>query len=154
MTKDYIEKVAEEAKAIKPMSCAFDHEFVKRLNGTHTKNTTNKWELTQLIIEDIRNFKKENNLERVVIIWAASTEVYVPMTETHMTIESLEKAMKENSSEIAPSMCYAYAAISAGVPFINGAPALTVDMPALIILAVKNKVAVCGKDFKTGQTMM
>ena len=154
LTKDDIEKVAEEAKAIKPMSGAFDHEFVKRLNGTHTKNTTNKWELTQLIIEDIRNFKKENNLERVVIIWAASTEVYVPMTETHMTIESLEKAMKENSSEIAPSMCYAYAAISEGVPFINGAPALTVDMPALISLAEKNKVAVCGKDFKTGQTMM
>ncbi len=154
LTKEDIEKVAEEAKAIKPMQGAFDQEFVKRLNGTHVKDTTNKWELAQQIREDIKNFKKENDLDRVVIIWAASTEIYVPMTETHMTIEALEKAMKENSPEIAPSMCYAYAAISEGVPFINGAPALTVDMPALIDLSVKNKVAVCGKDFKTGQTMM
>ena len=154
LTKEDIEKVAEEAKAIKPMQGAFDQEFVKRLNGTHVNDTTNKWELAQQIREDIKNFKKENDLDRVVIIWAASTEIYVPMTETHMTIEALEKAMKENSPEIAPSMCYAYAAISEGVPFINGAPALTVDMPALIDLSVKNKVAVCGKDFKTGQTMM
>ena len=154
LTKEDIEKVAQEAKQIKPMPGAFDQEFVKRLNGTHTKSTTNKWELAQKIAEDIRNFKKENNLERVVVIWAASTEIYVPMSETHMNIESLEKAMKDNSKEIAPSMCYAYAAIKEGVPFINGAPALTVDMPALMELAIKNKVAICGKDFKTGQTMM
>ena len=125
-----------------------------RSNGTHVKGTTNKWELVQLIIEDIRSFKKENNLDRIVILWAASTEIYVPMSEVHMDIASLEKAMKENSPEIAPSMCYAYAAINEGIPFINGAPALTVDMPALIDFSLKNKVAICGKDFKTGQTMM
>ena len=154
LSKEDIEKVADEAKAIKPMPGAFDQEFVKRLNGTHVKGTTNKWELVQLIIEDIRSFKKENNLDRIVILWAASTEIYVPMSEVHMDIASLEKAMKENSPEIAPSMCYAYAAINEGIPFINGAPALTVDMPALIDFSLKNKVAICGKDFKTGQTMM
>ena len=105
--------------------------------------------------EDIRNFKVTNNCDRIVVLWAASTEIYVPVDEKiHGTLAALEQAMKENSSEIAPSMCYAYAAISEGVPFINGAPALTVDMPAMWQLAEKMNVPICGKDFKTGQTMM
>ena len=154
LNKEDLDKVKEELEMIKPMKGAFDQNFVKRLNGTWVKESTNKWDLVESIREDIRKFKAENGCDRVVVIWAASTEVYVPMSETHMTLAALEAAMKANSEEIAPSMCYAYAAVAEGVPFINGAPALTVDMPAIWQLAEKNQVAICGKDFKTGQTMM
>ncbi len=154
LEKQDLDKVKAELEAIKPMKGAFNQKFVKRLNGTWVKETETKWELAEAIRKDIRQFKADNGCDRVVVIWAASTEVYVPMTETHMRLESLEAAMKANSEEIAPSMCYAYAAVSEGVPFINGAPALTVDMPAIWELAEKNQVAICGKDFKTGQTMM
>lgn len=149
-----LDGVKEELEAIKPMKGAFDHEFVKRLNGTWTKDASTKWELMEQIRQDIIDFKAANDCDRVVVIWSASTEIYVPMTETHMTLASLEKAMKENSSEIAPSMCYAYAAVSLGVPFINGAPALTVDMPAMWELADQTKAPICGKDYKTGQTLL
>ena len=149
-----INLVADEAMKIVPMKAAFDQNFVKRLNGTYIKDSKTKWDLAQQVREDIKEFKAKNNCDRLVVIWAASTEVYVPMTETHMTLKNLEQAMKDNSEEIAPSMCYAYAAVAEGVPFINGAPALTVDMPAIWELAEKNVVPICGKDFKTGQTMM
>ena len=149
-----LDGVKEELEAIKPMKAAFDNNYVTRLHGTWVKDTPTKWDMVEQLRKDIRDFKATNNCDRVVVIWAASTEVYVPMTETHKTLASLEKAMKENSEEIAPSMCYAYAAVAEGVPFINGAPGLTVDMPAIWELAEQNKVAICGKDFKTGQTMM
>jgi myo-inositol-1-phosphate synthase len=149
-----LDGVKDELVALKPMKGAFDQNFVKRLHGTWVKEAATKWDLMEQIRQDIRDFKAANNCARVVVIWAASTEVYVPMTETHMTLAALQKAMKENSPEIAPSMCYAYAAVAEGVPFINGAPALTVDMPAIWQLAEENKVPICGKDFKTGQTMM
>lgn len=154
LTQKDLDGVKEELQAIKPMKAAFDQNFVKRLHGTWVKDAATKWDLTEQIRQDIRDFKAANGCDRVVVIWAASTEVYVPMTETHMTLAKLEKAMKENSEEIAPSMCYAYAAVAEGVPFINGAPALTVDMPAIWQLAEEKKVPICGKDFKTGQTMM
>ncbi|MDD2961418.1 MAG: inositol-3-phosphate synthase [Muribaculaceae bacterium] len=149
-----LEGVKDELKAIKPMKAAFINDYVTRLHGTWTKVAPTKWDLMLQIKEDIATFKKANNCSRIVVIWSASTEVYVPMTETHMSLASLQKAMKENSPEIAPSMLYAYAAIDSGVPFINGAPALTVDMPAMWDLAEQNQVPVCGKDYKTGQTLL
>ena len=149
-----LDGVKDELEAIKPMKAAFDQNFVKRLHGTWVKEAATRWDLVQQLREDIRNFKAQNHCDRLVVIWCASTEVYLPMGEVHKDLAKLEQAMKENSSEIAPSMCYAYAAISEGVPFINGAPALTVDMPAMWQLAAKMNVPICGKDFKTGQTMM
>ena len=149
-----LDGVKDELEAIKPMKAAFDQNFVKRLHGTWVKEAATRWDLVQQLREDIRNFKAQNHCDRLVVIWCASTEVYLPMGEVHKDLAKLEQAMKENSSEIAPSMCYAYAAISEGVPFINGAPALTVDMPAMWQLAEKMNVPICGKDLKTGQTMM
>lgn len=154
LKQEDLDGVKDELAAIKPMKAAFLNEYVTRLHGTWTKQAPTKWDLMLQIKEDIANFKKENNCSRVVVIWSASTEVYVPMTEIHMTLESLQKGMKENSPEIAPSMLYAYAAIDSGVPFINGAPALTVDMPAMWELAEQKQVPVCGKDYKTGQTLL
>ena len=149
-----LDGVKDELVAIKPMKAAFLQEYVKRLHGTWVKEAGTKWDMMEQIREDIRNFKAKNNCSRLVVIWAASTEVYIPKSDVHMDLAKFEKAMKENSPEIAPSMLYSYAAISEGVPFINGAPALTVDMPAIWELSKQKNVPICGKDFKTGQTMM
>jgi myo-inositol-1-phosphate synthase len=155
LKKEDIDGVREELEAIKPMKGAFNQDFVKRLNGTHIKSGANSWELTEQLREDIRKFKAENNCTRVVVMWAASTEVYTPLAEEHKSLASLEAAMKGgNEAVIAPSMCYAYAAIAEGCPFINGAPNLCIDTPALMELADKMQVPVCGKDYKTGQTML
>ena len=150
-----LDKVKEELQAIKPMPAAFDHEWVKRLNGTHVKKATTRWGLTEQIREDIRNFKKENNCERVVVAWSASTEIYIPVSEEHSSLAALEQAMKENKEDkISPSMCYAYAAIAEGAPFIMGAPNLCVDTPAMWEFANLKKVPIAGKDFKSGQTLL
>lgn len=150
-----IDLVAEEAKAIKPMKACFDTRFITRLNGTWLKTGATKWELTEQLRQDIRDFKKQNGCERVVVIWAASTEAYLEMGDAHTSLEKLEAEMKKaDSTMVAPSMCYAYAALSEGAPFINGAPALTVDFPAMWELADKMNMPICGKDYKTGQTMM
>lgn len=154
LTVEDLDGVKEELQAIKPMKAAFDQDFVKRLHGTNVKKADTKWDLMLQLKEDIANFKAANNCARVVVIWAASTEVYVPMNTVHMDLASFQKAMKENSTEVAPSMLYAYAAIDSGVPFINGAPALTVDFPAMWQLAAEKHVPICGKDFKTGQTLL
>ena len=150
-----IEPVADELKAIKPLKAAFDPNYAKRLHGDNVKTGT-RWELVEQLREDIRNFKAEKGLDRVVVLWAASTEVYVPVDENyHYTLAQLEKAMKEDDKEhIAPSMCYAYAALSEGAPFIMGAPNTTVDIPAMWELAEKTKMPIAGKDFKTGQTLV
>jgi len=150
-----INPVKEELEAIKPMSAVFDQNFVKRLHGTHLKEGASRWDLAEQLRVDIRNFKAANNCERIVIIWAASTEVYLPLSDEHMSLAALEKAMKENNTEkIAPSMCYAYAAIAEGCPFIMGAPNLCVDSPAMWEFAKNTNTPIAGKDFKTGQTMM
>lgn len=154
LTRKDIDGVKDELEAIKPMKGAFDQNFVKRLCGIWVKDAPTKWDMVTQLREDIRKFKEKNNCDRMVVIWCASTEVFLPMSDTHKDLAKLEQAMKENSPEIAPSMCYAYAALSEGVPFINGAPNLTVDMPAIWDLAEQKKVPICGKDFKTGQTMM
>lgn len=150
-----INPVKEELEAIKPMKAVFDQNFVKRLHGTHVKQGNSRWDLAEQVREDIRNFKAVNNCERIVVIWAASTEVYLPLSEEHMSIAALEKAMKENNQEkVSPSMCYAYAAIAEGCPFIMGAPNLCVDTPAMWEFSKMMKAPIAGKDFKTGQTMM
>ena len=151
-----IEPVRDELEAIKPMKAAFDKNYAKRLDGDNVKDCKTRWDMVQALKEDIRNFKKENNCARIVVIWAASTEIYVPYNEQyHGTLAALEKAMKDDDREhIAPSMCYAYAALTEGAPFIMGAPNTTVDIPAMWELAEKVKMPIAGKDFKTGQTLV
>lgn len=153
--KDII-PVEDELKAIVPMKAAFDKNFAKRLDGTHVKECKDRWDMTEQLREDIRTFKAVNDCERIVVLWAASTEVYVPVNmEVHDTLEHLEAAMKANDVEnIAPSMCYAYAALAEGAPFIMGAPNTTVDIPAMWEMAEKTQLPICGKDFKTGQTLV
>ena len=139
---------------IKPMRAAFDHEYVKMLNGTHVKKGKNKYDIALQLKQDIANFKKKHRCSRLVMLWCGSTEVFMKQHEVHATPERFEEAMKQNHPAIAPSMLYAWAAITSGIPFGNGAPNLTVDVPALRELALKHKVAIAGKDFKTGQTLL
>jgi myo-inositol-1-phosphate synthase len=154
LEKSLIEELREQLESLKPMKAVFLQEYVKKLHGTHVKHGKNKMELAEQLMEDIERFKRENNCERLVMIWAASTESYLEPSDVHSSIEAFEKGLHDNDSRISPSMIYAYAAIKLGVPFANGAPNLTVDIPALTHLAEKNRVPICGKDFKTGQTLM
>ena len=151
-----IEPVRDELEKIKPMRAAFDKNFAKRLDGDNIMQGKTRWEMVEQLRCDIRNFKKEKNVDRIVVIWAASTEIYVPVYEpVHNTLADLEKAMKADDREhVAPSMCYAYAALTEGAPFIMGAPNTTVDIPAMWELAEKTKMPIAGKDFKTGQTLV
>lgn len=149
-----LDSVFKELEAIEPMKAVFDRFYVKRLEGTHVKTGETKYELMEQLRADIRNFKEINNLERLVVIWCASTEIYISSNGVHTDLKIFEKAMKENHPDISPSMLYAYAAIAEGAPFINGAPNLSVDTPALIEFAKENKVPIAGKDFKTGQTLI
>lgn len=151
--KDFVD-LKNDLESIKVMKGVFEQKYVQNLKGSFIKEGKTKYELMEKIREDIRNFKKENNLQRVVTIWCGSTEVFIQPSDVHMDTDSFEKGMKENHDSIAPSMLYAYAAISEGSPFINGAPNLTTDFPAMIELAKKNNVPVSGKDFKTGQTLL
>ena len=147
--------VKEELEAIKPMPAAFDHNWAKRLNGTHIKQAATRWEMVEELRAEIRAFKAEHACERMAVLWAASTEIYIPMSEDHQSLALLEKAMKENHTEtISPSMCYAYAAIAEGAPFIMGAPNLCVDIPAMWEFSKQQCVPIAGKDFKSGQTLM
>ena len=151
-----IEPVKDELIQIKPLKAAFDHNYAKRLDGDNVKQVKDRWDMMEQIREDIRNFKKETGVDRVVVLWAASTEVYVPVDEKiHGSLEALEAAMKADDKEhIAPSMCYAYAALKEGAPFIMGAPNTTVDIPAMWELAEQTGMPIAGKDFKTGQTLV
>ena len=139
-------------ETIKPMPAVFDQYYVKRLHGTHVKQGKTKRELADQVIEDIRTFRK--TVDRVVMIWCGSTEIFLEPTAVHQSIQNFEKGLEANDPGIAPSQIYAYAALSEGVPFANGAPNLTVDIPALVCLSKKNAAPICGKDFKTGQTLM
>ncbi|MFO7526603.1 MAG: inositol-3-phosphate synthase [Ignavibacteriaceae bacterium] len=149
-----LNNIAEELNSIKPMKGVFDQYYVKRLTGNYIKAGKNKFELMTMLREDIKSFKQLNSLERVVIIWAGSTEVFISQKEVHRSHESFINGMKNNDPDISPSMLYAYAAIAEGVPFINGSPNLCVDIPAIVELAIENSVPVGGKDFKTGQTLI
>ncbi len=154
LEKALVEELREQLDSLKPMKAVFNHNYVKRLNGTNIKEGKNKMELAEQLMADMARFKAEKGCERLVIVWAASTEIYLETSDIHCTVEAFEKAMYDNDERIAPSMIYAYAAIKSGVPFANGAPNLTVDIPALTKLAEQHGVPICGKDFKTGQTLM
>jgi myo-inositol-1-phosphate synthase len=151
-----INPVRDELEKIVPMKAAFDKNYAKRLDGDNTKGDITRWEMMEAIRKDISDFKQKNGCARIVVIWAASTEIYVPYNETfHGSLAQLEKAMKADDREhVAPSMCYAYAALTEGAPFIMGAPNTTVDIPAMWELAEKTKMPIAGKDFKTGQTLV
>ncbi len=149
-----LEQIKPELEAIQPMKAVFDKKYVTKLDGTHVKSAATKWDLAEQVREDIRNFKTTKNCERLVMVWCGSTEIYIEESDVHQSIESLEAGLKNNDPNIPPSMIYAYAAIKEGVPYANGAPNLSADIPALVELAKQNKVPICGKDFKTGQTLM
>lgn len=146
--------IKPELEAIKPMKAVFDKSYVKNLDGTHIKQAATKWDLANEVINDIENFKTANGCDRVVIVWCGSTEKYIEQSAVHETIESFEAGLKNNDPAISPSMIYAYAAIKIGVPYANGAPNLTCDIPALIELSKETGTPIGGKDFKTGQTLM
>ena len=149
-----LERVRPFLENVKPMKAVFDQHYVKRLSGTWVKKAKTWFDHAEQLKEDIIAFKERERCDRLVIVWCASTEIFMKPTDAHRDLESFEKALKARSAEIAPSMVYAYAALSLGIPFANGAPNLTLDIPALIELAREKQVPVAGKDFKTGQTLM
>ncbi len=154
LNKEDLDKVRPQLEAIKPMKAVFDNYYVKRLHGTHVKTGSTKMDLAEQLMDDIKNFKKEHHLDRLVIVWCASTEIYLEHDPIYDSLASFEKGLRENHIAISNSMIYAYAALKLGVPYVNGAPHTCHDMPALLELAKKNNVPVAGKDFKTGQTLM
>ena len=154
LEKSLLESVRPEIEKIVPWKAVFSQDYVKRLQGPNVKSGKTKMELAEQVMDDIEKFRTKHNLSRLVMVWCGSTEVFLKAEAAHATIASFEKALRENDPSIAPSMIYAYAAISKGIPFANGAPNLTVDIPALTQLAQEKGVPICGKDFKTGQTLM
>ena len=151
-----IDPVREELEQIVPMKAAFDHNYAKRLTGDNVKDCATRWEMVEALKQDIRDFRQQQGCDRVVVLWAASTEIYVPVDEqVHYRLADLEAAMKADDREhVAPSMCYAYASLTEGCPFIMGAPNTTVDIPAMWELAERQRLPIAGKDFKTGQTLV
>ncbi|MFN4254232.1 MAG: inositol-3-phosphate synthase [Saprospiraceae bacterium] len=149
-----LEDLKADLEQIRPMSAVFDSSYVRNINGPNVKTGTSKMDLAEQLMADIQNFKYENNCERLVMVWCASTEAYTEASEVHASIEAFEAGLRASDPRIAPSQIYAYAAIRCGVPFANGAPNLTCDIPALLALANQLSVAIGGKDFKTGQTLM
>ncbi|MDA7501700.1 inositol-3-phosphate synthase [Chitinophagales bacterium] len=147
-------QLKDELEQVKPMKAVFDSKYVKRLDGPWVKTGPTKMDLANQVIEDIARFKKENDCERVVMVWCGSTEIYIPEGEVHSTIEKLEEGLRNNDENIPPSMIYAYAALKAGVPYANGAPNLSCDCRAMVELSKQENVPIAGKDFKTGQTLM
>jgi myo-inositol-1-phosphate synthase len=154
LSPEDLAKAKKLLSGIHPMKAAFDRNYVKRLDGRHVKKGKTKYDLALEIKEDIAKFKKQSKVSRVIVIWCGSTEIFLTPHEVHSTPEKFERAMKDNHPAIAPSMLYAWAAVTSGVAFANGAPNLTVDIPAIQELAQKRQVPICGKDFKTGQTLL
>jgi myo-inositol-1-phosphate synthase len=154
LEKGLVEELKDTLKKLKPMPAVFSRKYVKNLNGKHLKTGKTKMDLAEQLIEDIKRFKKDSGASRLVMVWCGSTEIFIRPSAVHATMSSFEKGLRENHPDIAPSMIYAYAALKCGVPYANGAPNLSVDVPALIDLARKKKVPIAGKDFKTGQTLM
>ena len=152
LDKETLAKLKPYLETIKPLPAVFDQHYVKRLHGTHVKTGKNKLDLAQQVMADIQNFRK--TVDRVVMIWCGSTEIFLEPTAVHESIEAFEKGLENSDPGIAPSQIYAYAALKEGVPFANGAPNLTVDTKALVELSKQNAAPICGKDFKTGQTLM
>lgn len=154
LEQGHLEAVGTELKTLQPLRAVFDQQYVKKLSGNYVKEGQSKRDLIDQIGQDIKDFKEKNQLERVVMIWCASTEVFIRPGDIHQSLKTLDKAIDTNHHDVPPSMLYAYAALQNGVPFINGAPNLTVDCPAMIEFANERHLPISGKDFKTGQTLM
>jgi len=151
---EHVEPIKAYLQTVKPMPAVFDQYYVKRLQGTNVKPGKSKRDWAEALRKDLRDFKAKNGCDRLVVVWCASTEIFIQPGPTHRTLESFEEAMNANDVSIAPSMLYAWAALQEGIPFANGAPNLTVDLPVMERLARDKRVAIGGKDFKTGQTML
>jgi myo-inositol-1-phosphate synthase len=154
LDKDLLEQIRPELQAIKPLPAVFDPHYVKRLDGPNVKKGKNKRDLADQVVEDIRRFKKDNRLDRVVMVWCGSTEIFLTEAPVHASLKVFEKGLEQNDPSIPSSMVYAYAAIKEGVPYANAAPNLTADIPAMIELAQETRTPVAGKDLKTGQTLI
>jgi myo-inositol-1-phosphate synthase len=154
INRELLNQVEKSLSEIKPMKAVFDPDFVRRLNGTHIKQGPNKMNLADQLRQDIKDFMKNHNCERAVIVWCASTEKYNEPTEIHSNIKSFEEGLRQNNPSISPSQIYAYAALMEGVPFCNGSPNISVEIPCIQELAAEMKVPICGSDFKTGQTLI
>lgn len=154
LEKELLEKLKPELSALRPNKAVFDRKYVKLLDGTFVKKGKTKMDLAEQLMEDIRTFQKKKGIDSMVMIWCGSTEVFIKPSEVHQNMESFEKGLRENDEHIPSSMIYAYAALQMGIPFANGAPNLTIDIPAVREFAVEKQIPICGKDFKTGQTMM
>jgi myo-inositol-1-phosphate synthase len=149
-----LEQIKPFLQAIKPRKAVFDRNYVKKIDGPNVKKGKNKMELAEQVREDIRQFRKSSGASRLITIWCGSTESFIQPTAAHQSVKSFERAMTHNDENIAPSMIYAYASLMEGVPFANGAPNLSVDIPAMHELSRQNEAPICGKDFKTGQTLI
>jgi len=149
-----LEQIKPFMQSIQPRKAVFDHNYVKKIDGPNVKKGKNKMDLAEQLRDDIRQFRKSSGASRLVTIWCGSTETFIEPSEVHQSVKAFEKGLAQNDENIAPSMIYAYAALSEGVPFANGAPNLTVDIPAIYELSRRNQAPICGKDFKTGQTLM
>ena len=154
LERDLLDKVKPLLKSIKPQKAVFDHNYVKMIDGPNVKKGKNKMDLAEQVRADMRAFKKSSGATRLITIWCGSTESYIEPTAAHQSVKSFEKALLKNDANIAPSMIYAYASLMEGVPFANGAPNLTVDIPVMHELSRQNEAPICGKDFKTGQTLI
>jgi len=154
LERSLLDQIKPFMKSIKPLPAVFSKDYVKRLDGTNVKKGANKMELAEQLQEDIKHFQKANKLARTVMIWCGSTEIFLKTKKVHETLANFEKGLAKNDKDIAPSMIYAYAAIKMGIPYANGAPNLSGDIPALVSLAKECGAPICGKDFKTGQTLM
>jgi myo-inositol-1-phosphate synthase len=150
----HLAPLRKELEAIRPMAAVFDSAYVSRISGPNVKKGATKMDLAKQLMADIQRFKKANRCERLVMIWCGSTEKYQQAAPAHQSVAAFEQGLEQNSPDISPSQIYAYAALMSRVPFANGAPNLSVDIPAIQELAAKNRVPICGKDFKTGQTFM
>jgi myo-inositol-1-phosphate synthase len=153
LEKGLLDQLRPALEEIRPMKGVFDPRYVKRLHGTYLKEGS-KWELARQLVEDIESFQRERGVDRSVMVWCGSTEMHMCASEVHASFDAFEEGLKRNDDRVPSSMIYAYAALSLGIPFANGAPNLTIDVPALRELAEKKRVPLCGKDFKTGQTLM
>ncbi|RMI25792.1 MAG: inositol-3-phosphate synthase [Calditrichaeota bacterium] len=154
LEKTLLDQIRPELEAIRPWKGVFSREYVKKLNGDYVKTGGSKWDYARMVMDDIQRFKEEKKLDRLVMVWCGSTEVYMKPQDIHQDLELFEKALKEDHPGIAPSMIYAYAALKMGIPYANGAPNLSADFPAMFQLARETKAPLAGKDFKTGQTLM
>jgi myo-inositol-1-phosphate synthase len=154
LERELLKQVKPFLNSVKPRKAVFDHNYVKNIDGPNVKKGKNKMDLAEQLRADVRDFKKTSGAERLVTVWCGSTEVFLQPSEIHQTVKAFEKALTQNDENIAPSMIYAYASLMEGVPFANGAPNLTVDIPVMHELSRKNNAPICGKDFKTGQTLI